>query len=497
MCTDGPTTSVPPRPGSIAVTEPGDSRGSGEDATYTVPVVSGGERETVRTTTLVGVGGSIAEVSRTPTVSAHDAIERARTDGYEALQSMPIRKLCRLLQDASLRFEAIGAAGEMDAYDETDSYEAYLTRVTRATGLPRGWVRSSAHWLGQALRHVPETLRAQSPTAGLDVYDDPSYTREHNVHLSFAPRVRVVGAVMPGNDPAVYGWPLVALAMKIPVVIRPSDREPFTAIRLARALRAAGVPGSAFHVLPGPYGLGEQIVSNADHGMIFGDEAVVAAYRDDPTVEAYGPGNSVAVVGREPTDRDVESLARGIYRGGGRACFNLTRIVATDDCDPDDLAGRLAAAVADRPAGDLLDDRTDVPGFPDGKRARRIDAVVDDLDGRDVTAGHRDGPRLWEDESGTARLVPTVVRADGLVDELPFPFVGVTDLDREELFDRLDGAYLGVAIGDEAAERRLVRSPGVPKVYAGRYPASVDLRQTHEQYLASFLYTTQTYDRLV
>jgi len=372
--------------------------------------------------------------------------------------------------------------------------------------LPAGWVANAGHWLAVGLRHAAESLRAQSPTGGLDVYDDPEYARESTVGLAFAPRVRVLGASMPANDPTVYAWPALALAMKVPIVVRPSDRDPFTAVRLARCLVAAGVPASAVHVLPGDRAVGERIVREADHALAFGSDAAVDPFRGDPTVEAYGPGESVAVVGREPTPGELDSLARGVVRSGGRACFDLTRAVATGDCDADALARELAERLADATVGPLHDTATDVPGFVDGDDATGIDDRVADLPGTDVTARFRDdgeerlvAPDDGEDpttslDDGAALLRPTVLRTPALVPELPFPFVGVTERDREALPDCLDGAYLGVVVGDAAVEERFVRSPAIRKVYAGRYPATVDLRETHETYLAEFCYETTTYD---
>jgi len=79
----------------------------------TVPLVSEGETGTVRTHDLEGIGGPVAEVARAPRVSVRDAIEGARTEGFDALQSMPVRELLDVLADASLRFEGVGlAAGE-------------------------------------------------------------------------------------------------------------------------------------------------------------------------------------------------------------------------------------------------------------------------------------------------------------------------------------------------------------------------------------------------
>ncbi|MFC6976350.1 aldehyde dehydrogenase family protein [Halomicroarcula sp. GCM10025709] len=337
----------------------------------TLPLVSGGERETRRTRTLTGIGGDLRTVAQAPRVRVHDAVETARESGFDALGTTPVRELLDRLADAGRRFAGHGPP------DDLAPVADYAERVARASGLPVGWVRTSVHWLARGLRHAAEGLRAQSPTGDLGVYDDPAYVRERDVGLAFAPRIRVLGGVMPANDPAVYAWPALAVAMKLPVVLRPSRRDPFTAVRLARALLAAGVPESAVHVLPGDRSVGETVTARSDHALVFGGSDVTARYRDDPTVETYGPGRSVAVLARQPTDRELDTLARGITRAGGRTCFNLTRIVAVEDCDADTLAAALAERVVAATDGPATDPATDVPSFPDPDRARRIDELAE------------------------------------------------------------------------------------------------------------------------
>jgi len=477
-------------------TDNGDTEDAGEaedarDAGSVLPLVSEGEETTARTAAVEGFDGPVAEVARAPRIRVHDALSVARHAGFEALQSMPVAELLDRIATAGALFLGAGAPSRGSESPPT-AFETYRRRVTEATGLPAGWVRTSAHWIAVGLRHAAEALRAQSPTGALGVFDDPAYAREETVGLAFSPRVRVLGASMPANDPTVYAWPALALAMKVPVVVRPSRRDPFTAIRLARSLLAAGVPDAAVHVLPGDRSVGRTLCREADHALAFGGEDAVAPFRGDRSVETYGPGESVAVLGRDPTPREVDTLARGVVRSGGRACFNLTRIVATGDCDPDAVAEALADRLADADAGSLHADATTVPGFVDREIAVRIDDAIDAVDGRAVTASRR-ADRLVE-RAGVSRLLPTVLRTEDLVPEYPFPFVGVTRRDRAALPADLDGAYLAVAIGDDDLERQLVRSPAFRKVYGGRYPATVDLRETHETYLAAVLYETTTYD---
>lgn len=461
-----------------------------------LPAISGTERETIRSASVEALDGTaLCAVARTPRVRVHDAVATARNEGFEALRSTPVRDLLDRVASAGQLFVGEGAPASGRS-GELIPFERYQRNVVEATGLPAGWVRTSAHWLAFGLRHAAESLRAQSPTGDLDVYDEPAYVRETDVGLAFAPRVRALGAMMPANDPTVYAWLALALAMKVPIVLRPSDRDPFTAVRLGRALRVAGVPAPAVHVLPGDRSVGEAVCREGDHAMAFGGEDALASFRNDPSVERYGPGESVALLARDPTDDELDTLARGVCRAGGRACFCLTRVVATKECDVDSLADRLARRIANVDTGgprcgSLTDERTGVPGFAP-EDADRLDDAVASLPGTDVTAEYR-GDRLLE-RDGVSRLRPTVLRTDELVPELPFQFAGITERGRDALPGCLDDAYLAVAIGGDGLERELVRSPAVRKVYGGRYPAAVDLRETHETFLTSFLYETTTYD---
>lgn len=465
--------------------------GNCRDGGAVLPLISDGEKSTARITTLEGVDGPIVDVANTPRVRVYDALSTARNAGFEALRSMPIAELLDRIATAGALFLGEGAPAS-GAQSPPEPFETYRRQVTELTGLPAGWVRTSAHWLAVGLRHAPEALRAQSPTGDLGVYDEPTYTREQTVGLAFSPRVRVLGASMPANDPTVYAWPALALAMKIPIVVRPSRADPVTAIRLGRALLAAGIPPSALHVLPGDRSVGRTLCREADHALAFGGDEAIAPFREDRSVETYGPGRSVAVLGRDPTARELDTLARGVRRSGGRACFNLSRIVVTENCDADAIAEALADRLLEADAGSLYEESTDVPGFVDRETAVNVDEAIGTIDGRDLTASRR--PERLLERDGVTRLMPTVLRTDELVPEFPFPFVGVTRRDRAALPDCLGGAYLAVVIGDDEIEAKLVRSPAFRKVYGGGYPASVDLREPHEAFLADFLYETTTYD---
>jgi acyl-CoA reductase-like NAD-dependent aldehyde dehydrogenase len=79
--------------------------------------------------------------------------------------------------------------------------------------------------------------------------------------------VGVVGAIVPWNYPMIMAaWKLgPALAAGNSVVLKPSEKSPLTALRLAELALEAGLPPGVFNVVPG-YGheAGEALALHMD-----------------------------------------------------------------------------------------------------------------------------------------------------------------------------------------------------------------------------------------
>jgi len=115
---------------------------------------------------------------------------------------------------------------------------------TAGSGHPAGQARWEAGNVRDVLRYysaAPERLCGkQIPVpGGLDV--------------TFHEPVGVVGVIVPWNFPMpILGWGVApALAAGNPVVAKPAERTPLTAIRIAELALEAGLPEGVFQVLPG------------------------------------------------------------------------------------------------------------------------------------------------------------------------------------------------------------------------------------------------------
>ena len=96
--------------------------------------------------------------------------------------------------------------------------------------------------------------------------------------ISFSPRARALGVVLPSNSPGVHGLWIPAIAMKMPLVLRPGSAEPWTPFRILQALMKAGIPGAALNYFPSDHAGAGEIVRRCGRSMFFGDVAAVGAF---------------------------------------------------------------------------------------------------------------------------------------------------------------------------------------------------------------------------
>ena len=145
-------------------------------------------------------------------------------------------------------------------------------------------------------------------------------SRGVDCHLRRLP-LGVVAGITPFNFPAMvpmWMFPM-AIACGNTFVLKPSERVPFTPVRLAALLREAGLPDGVFNVVQG-------------------DRTTVGALLEDPRIEA------VAFVGSTPAARAVHQQGtqrnkRVLALGGAK-----NHLVLMPDADPDVTALNVAAS---------------------------------------------------------------------------------------------------------------------------------------------------------
>lgn len=232
--------------------------------------------------------------------------------------------------------------------------------------------------------------------------------------------VRLVAAITPFNHPLnqVAHKLAPAIAAGAPIVVKPSEKTPLTALRLDEILTASGLPRGAAQVLCGE------------------PASVLEAMLDHEAVEVISFTGSVAVGksiagrlgyrravlelgGNDPlivlADADLEEAAgiavRGAFQNSGQRCTAVKRILAVDEL-ADELAERIADGARAMRAGDPLDAATDIGTVIDEPAAALIAGRIDAAVAAGATllcGGDRDGalvsPAVLDHVPASAALV--------------------------------------------------------------------------------------------
>ena len=168
-------------------------------------------------------------------------------------------------------------------------------------------------------------------------------------HSTLQP-VGVCAGITPFNFPAMvpmWMFPM-ALACGNTFVLKPSEKVPSTALRLARLLREAGLPDGVLNVVPGDAEAVDAILSHPDVGAVsFVGSTPVArhvyatATRAGKRVQALGGAKNHAVVLPDAAlEFTADALVGAAYGSAGERCMAISAVVAVGEV-ADPLVARL------------------------------------------------------------------------------------------------------------------------------------------------------------
>lgn len=417
-------------------------------------------------------------------------------DCFNRLQEMSVErmlKICAQAADIFLHDTLPVCAGV------TQSPEDYVRSLSASCGLPFALIRANMLKIIEVLAHMPEILKGL--TRGLDLKAvDEGVAEQNGVPVSFYPQARHLGVVLPSNSPGVNSLWLPAVALRIPVLLKPGREDPWTPWRVIQALRAAGCPDEAFGFYPADHDGAGAILSDCDRVIMFGDAKTVARYESDPRVSVHGPGYSKVLLGEDTIDAwpdFIDVLADSVARNGGRSCVNASTIVVPRH------GAAVAAALAQKLAA-ILPRPLDAPeatlaGFANSRVPQAINQKIDQAltqpGAVDVSSEIRKNERLV-DLDGQTYLQPTVVHcmdpSHALArTEFLFPFASVVEIPEKQMLDWIGPSLVVTAITEDASLRRdLLRCPQIQRLNLGPIPTGqVRWDQPHEGNLFEFLYS--------
>lgn len=415
---------------------------------------------------------------------------------FERLQEIPIQTMLDIFTKAAGLF----MQGELPVSEGvTQTSEAYVQSLSATCGMPHALIRSNMQKIADVMQQMPVILKGL--TRGLDLSAiETGVGQQNDVLVSYYANTTHLGLVLPSNSPGVNSLWLPAVALRIPVILKPGREDPWTPWRIVNALMAAGCPAEAFGFYPAGHDGAGVILSECERVIMFGDAKTVEKHTGDPRISVHGPGYSKVLIGEDCIDQwpeYVEILADSIARNGGRSCVNASTIVVPRHGRA--IAQAVAKRLAEIQALPLEASNAQLAGFANATMPEAIDARLDEAlsqpGAEDVTSTLRNSPRRVTLNNQTY-LLPTLIYCDNpnhslARTEYMFPFASVVEVPQSDMLEWIGPSLVVTAITQDPVFRKnLLRTGDIKRLNLGAMPTGhVSWDQPHEGNLFEFLYS--------
>ena len=280
------------------------------------------------------------------------------------------------------------------------------------------------------------------------IYDEIAPTPADSLALITREPLGVVGVIVPWNYPLLMAaWKIApALAAGNSVVLKPSEKSPLTALRLAELALEAGLPPGVFNVVPG-YGpeAGSPLALHMDvDGIAFtgstrvGKQIHVMAGQSNlkrAWTELGGKSPNIVFADCPNLDRAVEAAVNSVFFNQGESCNAPSRLFVEESIKDAFLEKALALVPRYQPA-DPLASGTIMGAVVD---RTQLDTVLGFIEsGQEQGARLLTGGAAVEPVAGGCYVQPTIF--DGVSNDMRIA--------REEIF----GPVLSVLSFSDAAE---------------------------------------------
>ncbi|WP_442761879.1 aldehyde dehydrogenase [Malikia spinosa] len=280
------------------------------------------------------------------------------------------------------------------------------------------------------------------------IYDEIAPTPADSLALITREPLGVVGVIVPWNYPLLMAaWKIApALAAGNSVVLKPSEKSPLTALRLAELALEAGIPPGVFNVVPG-YGpeAGSPLALHMDvDGIAFtgstrvGKQIHVMAGQSNlkrAWTELGGKSPNIVFADCPNLDRAVEAAVNSVFFNQGESCNAPSRLFVEASIKDAFLEKALALVPRYQPA-DPLASGTIMGAVVD---RTQLDTVLGFIEsGQEQGARLLTGGAAVEPVAGGCYVQPTIF--DGVSNDMRIA--------REEIF----GPVLSVLSFSDAAE---------------------------------------------
>ena len=196
--------------------------------------------------------------------------------------------------------------------------------------------------------------------------------------------LRLVVAITPYNHPLnqVAHKLAPAVAAGAPVILKPSEKTPLTAIRFAELLYEAGLPGWMLSVVLGPIdSVVEPLVQDERVELVSFTGSVAVGKRIASTTGykklclELGGNSPLIVLDDADMDLAITLAAEGCYRNSGQRCTAVKRLLVHNNV-LDEFTERFVEKTKEYVCGDPADRRTRVGTVIDEPAAVHLETVV-------------------------------------------------------------------------------------------------------------------------
>jgi succinate-semialdehyde dehydrogenase / glutarate-semialdehyde dehydrogenase len=254
-------------------------------------------------------------------------------------------------------------------------------------------------------------------------------------HMVLKEPIGPVAAFSPWNFPTTIPSRKLAaaLAAGCPVVIKPAEETPGSAIALARCLDDAGLPKGVLNVVFGePAKISSQLIADpAIRKISFTGSTIVgkqlarlAADQMIPTTLELGGHAPVLIFADADIDRAAATLVGAKYRNAGQICITPTRFYVHESVH-DAFVERFAAIAANLTIGNGLDPASKMGPLANPRRLSAMYELSSDAErhgGKLVTGGAGQAPgNFWH-----PTVISDVSNAARVMNEEPFGPLAVT-----------------------------------------------------------------------
>ncbi len=250
------------------------------------------------------------------------------------------------------------------------------------------------------------------------IYDEIAPTGDNSLALITREPVGVVAAIVPWNYPMIMAaWKIApALAAGNSVVLKPSEKSPLTALRLADIALEAGIPPGVFNVVPG-YGneAGAALALHMDVDCIgftgstrTGKQIVQMAGQSNlkrAWTELGGKSANIVCADCPDLDAAVSAAIGSIYFNQGESCNAPSRLFVEASIKEAFLEKALPLIPRFAP-GDPLDEDTIMGAIVDATQMKTVMGFIEQ--GRQGGAKLLAGGAAARTETGGFYIAPTL-----------------------------------------------------------------------------------------